>query len=271
MIDQRAAVLAVLRPELGTVEKPPNSNRTKYGKAYGMDGHAWCAMLLWWAMRKAGLAHLVPKSAYTPTIADWFRKRGQWHTSPQVGDWAFFDFAGDGVNRISHVAIVEAVNRDGSVITIEGNTSPGVKGSQRDGGGVYRRTRTRAGGIVGYGRPAYATGVTLAAPAPTAGLVRALQQATRLPLLDDVWGPATDGAINLVRDAALSKRFPNIIGLQNVIGTRADGQWGPASAKALDATVFAIQRALGVTADGRWGPGTDKAWAAARSRFGRGL
>lgn len=143
----------VARSYIGTVERPPNSNRTKFGAAYGMDGHAWCAMFIWYVMREAGLAHLIPKTAYTPTFANWFKQRGQWGTVPRPGAIAFFDFPGDGVNRISHVAIVEAVNPDGSVTCIEGNTSPGTAGSQRDGGGVWRRCR-RAG-IVGYGYPAY--------------------------------------------------------------------------------------------------------------------
>ena len=48
----------------------------------------------------------------------------------------FVDSPGDGVNRISHVGLVEAVNHDGTVQTIEGNTSSGRAGSQRarDGG-----------------------------------------------------------------------------------------------------------------------------------------
>lgn len=155
-----ARVLEVARSQLGTVESPPNSNHTPYGVAYGMDRVAWCAIFCWWTFQQAGVGNLIPKSAYTPAIADWFRARRQWGTVPAVGALALFDFPGDQVNRISHIGIVEAVNRDGSVICIEGNTAPGTAGSQRDGGGVYRRTRKV--GIVGYGYPAYA------APASTA-------------------------------------------------------------------------------------------------------
>lgn len=148
-----ARVLDVARREIGTVESPPGSNRTKYGAAYGANGVAWCAQFVWWVFREAGLSSLIPKTAYTPTFAQWFKSRGQWGTAPRPGAVVFFDFPNDGVDRISHVGLVEAVNRDGSIVTIEGNTPAGTGGSQRDGGGVWRRTRKA--GVVGYGYPAY--------------------------------------------------------------------------------------------------------------------
>lgn len=148
-------VLEVQRSQLGIVESPPNSNHTKYGMAYGLDRVAWCAIFQWWAFREAGEEHLIPKTAYTPAIAAWFRARGQWSTTPRIGSLVLFDFPGDGVGRISHVGIVEGINPNGTIVTVEGNTSPGTSGSQRDGGGVFRRTRSPSGGIVGYGHPAY--------------------------------------------------------------------------------------------------------------------
>lgn len=44
------------------------------------------------------------------------------------------------LNGHKHTGLVEAVNQDGSCITIEGNTNPG---GAVDGDGVYRRTRRR--------------------------------------------------------------------------------------------------------------------------------
>lgn len=113
------------------------------------------------------------------------------------------------------------------------------------------------------------------APAPAGGRgdaqVRALQTATRIPPAqrDGVWGPQTDGAINLVRDAVRG-HFPDVRAAQAVVGTPVDGQWGPASQRALTATVRAIQAALNVPVDGDWGPQTDRGWAAARGRHYRG-
>jgi hypothetical protein len=51
----------------------------------------------------------------------------------------FFDFPEDRVDRISRVGLVEAVSGDGSVTTIEDDTTSGRGGSQRDGDGVGRR------------------------------------------------------------------------------------------------------------------------------------
>lgn len=150
-----ARVLEVARSQLGTVESPPNSNHTRYGVAYGMDRVAWCAIFQWWCFREAGEADLIPKTAYTPALASWFRARGRWGTTPRVGSLVFFNFPGDGLDRISHVGIVEGINATGTIVSLEGNTSPGTSGSQRDGGGVFRRTRSPGGGIVGYGHPAY--------------------------------------------------------------------------------------------------------------------
>lgn len=149
-------VLAAAAAELGTVESPANSNKTKYGRWYGADANPWCAMFVSWIFAHQGLPLPASTSkgfAYTPAGAAWFQKQGRWTHTPRRGHVVFYDFPGDGVNRISHVGIVEKVNANGSIVAIEGNTSPGNGGSQRDGGGVYRRTRST--GIVGYGVPAY--------------------------------------------------------------------------------------------------------------------
>lgn len=223
-----AAILDVARRQLGTVESPKNSNRTPYGRAYGMDGNAWCAMFTWWVFQQAGLGTLHPKTAYTPTLADWFRKRGQWGSAPRVGALVLFDFPGDGVDRISHVGIVEAVNADRSIITIEGNTSAGTTGSQRDGGGVYRRARRT--GIVGYGYPAY-PGAPATAPAKTTAPAQPL-------LRRGSTGPA-------VRELqrVLAAWYPSL-------RLAVDGDFGPMTEQA----VKLLQKKAGITVDGVVGP-----------------
>lgn len=153
-----ADVLRLAGYEVGTVETP--NNKTEYNRWYGgasFDGQPWCATFVSWVFHKAGLplpASTAKGFAYTPSGAAWFQKQGRWHnTQPRAGDVVFFDWPGDGVNRISHVGIVDSVNPNGSVNTIEGNTQPGTAGNQSDGGAVHRRVRST--GIVGYGRPAY--------------------------------------------------------------------------------------------------------------------
>jgi hypothetical protein len=158
-------VLDRARSQIGTVEARDGSN--PYGKAYGMDRVAWCAEFQWWAFTTAGAGALIPKTAYTPTLYSWFQQRGQASRTPRVGSLVFYNWPGDGVDRIQHVGIVEAVNADGTITTIEGNTTSGVAGNQSAGGGVWRRRRSQSA-VVGYGHPAYTGAPAPAAPSPTA-------------------------------------------------------------------------------------------------------
>jgi hypothetical protein len=144
-------VLRVARSQIGTVEAANGAN--KYGAAYGMDRVAWCAQFVWWCFREAGASSLImQKTAYTPTLFDWYRKQGRSGATPQVGALVFYNWPSDGVDRIQHVGIVEAVE-PGAIVTVEGNTSDASAGN---GGRVLRRRRARNSSIVGYGYPAYA-------------------------------------------------------------------------------------------------------------------
>jgi hypothetical protein len=147
---------ALMRSQLGVKENPPGSNQVPYSAWYGVAA-PWCQMFQNWAHVRLGMtppgyvAGTVPKgSAYTPTCADWFRRLGRWTTRPTAGALVYYDFPGDGVNRISHVGWVEEVRPDGSIVAIEGNTD---SAGSRTGGQVMRKIRSS--GIVGYGRLAY--------------------------------------------------------------------------------------------------------------------
>lgn len=227
-----AAIIDIARREIGTVEKPVGSNRQKYGDAYGMPGVAWCNQFTWWCFREAGLSALTPKSAYTPATFDWYKRKGLTGTAPRPGALVFFDFPGDGVDRISHIGIVEAVNRDGTVTTIEGNTSSGVAGSQRNGGGVYRRIRR--GGIVGYAYPEYARSAPIAPPStPTAGGRAVIRTGSSGPLVE------------------LIQRFLGVVRA----GQPGYGKFGPATT----AAVKRYQQMKGLTVDGIVGADTWRA------------
>lgn len=104
---------------------------------------------------------LVTLTANCGTMDDWFRSKGQrvaWSATPKRGDIVFFDFTGKHTKR-THVGIVERVNPDGSITTIEGNTSVT---SNDNGGAVMRRTRYKYQ-VTSYGRPAYASNAELEA------------------------------------------------------------------------------------------------------------
>lgn len=100
-----------------------------------------------------------------------------------------------------------------------------------------------------------------------------LQRAVRTPA-DNKWGEATDrnGDAVVAASAWDGIHFPyGVKFTQGVVGTIADGNWGPRSAAAHTATVKNMQLALKNMgfkpgfADGVWGPATNAAYEAARS------
>lgn len=147
-------VLDVLKREKRRAigETPPGSNRNEYTRwFYGSDLAApWCAIYQCWVEDKAG-GMLMPKTAYTPTMAQFFIDNKRFGKVPRLGALAFFDFP-DSLPRIQHVGRVVDLSA-GRIVTNEGNTSSGTSGSQDDGGNVYERIRNAY--IVGYGYPAY--------------------------------------------------------------------------------------------------------------------
>lgn len=115
--------LAVARGELGVSEEPPGSNdgariatyRTATAGAYA--GAPWCAYFVSWCARQAGAPLGESGQGYgaVEQIEAWGRRTGRFVTEPQPGDIVLFGGA--------HTGIVESVNPDGSINTIEGNTS----------------------------------------------------------------------------------------------------------------------------------------------------
>ena len=141
-MSQRLDLVNIARAELGTIEGPKD-NETKYGKFTKANFLPWCGSFVMWCADQVGLK--LPNVVGTAAGADAFKKKKQWQDAstaiPEVGDIVFFDFPGDGVDRISHVGIVIKNNEDGTVTTIEGNTAPDKKGDQRNGGQVCKKVR----------------------------------------------------------------------------------------------------------------------------------
>jgi hypothetical protein len=176
------AIIGVAQKQIGTIEGPKD-NETKYGAWIKVNFQPWCQSFVSWCAFTAGVASF-PKSASTIAASDWFKKAGRWsdarNDDPQAGDWIYFDFPEDGVNRISHVGLCIKNNGDGTIQVIEGNTSGTAKGDQRNGGMCVEKTRgyvknnkkKLVNAVVGWGRPVYAGEENapllnkLAAPAP---------------------------------------------------------------------------------------------------------
>lgn len=151
--------------QVGTVEGPRN-NETVYGAFTGYNFQPWCGSFIMYGFDQIGLKG-EPSSVYTPAGAAAYKVKRRWidRNGPvQPGDIVFFDWGGSTqTSLVDHVGLVVGVNSDGSIQTIEGNTSPTDAGSQSNGGGVYRRVRPRRV-IAGFGRPAYTVDAEPEAP-----------------------------------------------------------------------------------------------------------
>ena len=72
-------VIETARADLGYAESPPNSNRTKYGEAYGMNGQPWCVMALWYWFSEAGERMAFfggGKTASCGALLRWYKEQG---------------------------------------------------------------------------------------------------------------------------------------------------------------------------------------------------
>ncbi len=151
-----AASLDVAAAQVGVREVPPNSNSgpqvEQYLASVGLGpGHAWCAAFTYWCAREAARKngqHTVPliKTAWTPSIWNWARRRGSFLLPEDVlarrqklQPGCLFLLHGNvgGHPRVKHVGFVAGA-AGGMIETIEGNTN---KRGSRDGGGVYRLSR----------------------------------------------------------------------------------------------------------------------------------
>jgi hypothetical protein len=164
-MSQKNDFVVTARGELGTVEGPKD-NETKYGAFTKANFLPWCGSFVMWCANQVGLK--IPNVVSTAAGAEKFKGIGAWSNAatanPTVGDLVFFDFA-EGGNPIDHVGIVARNNGDGTVTTIEGNTSGDAKksASERNGGEVAQKVRAyRVDNkkklpvfIVGFGTPKF--------------------------------------------------------------------------------------------------------------------
>ena len=151
-------VVKIARSQIGVKESPANSNRQKYGKAFGMNGTFWCAQYVWWCAWKADgkktktIAHdasaaYIHESTINNFGGKWVMKktksantRKEYTKKAKPGDIVSFDFGRMDAWR-DHVGLVDHV--EGSYIyCLEGNTTPDDKsGSQSNGGMVALKKR----------------------------------------------------------------------------------------------------------------------------------
>lgn len=147
------------------------NNHTMFGKWYGMDGAAWCAMFVSYCMNKAGAGALIKgaQTAKGSAQVSAFVRHAQKHKWQKItpanattGDIVIFDFPGG--YETDHVGFIRKPSdkKTHTIYTIEGNTSSGA-GSQSNGGGVYKRSRS-FGTVHSIWRPPYDPPTVKAAP-----------------------------------------------------------------------------------------------------------
>lgn len=214
-------VLNAARSKLGVREDPPGSNKVEFNTWALVVPGPWCAAFVSWAL-SAGGALDVPKFVYCPTGVNAYKAAGRFGSQPRVGAVVFFQWPG--IDRPCHVGLVEAIQADGSIVTVEGNTDVAGGGS---GGQVMRHVRR--GNIVGYGYPNYEA---LAPAAPNI--------------------PAVPVGVASHPTLRVGARGPAVRELQTKLQIPADGIFGPQT----QARVIQFQRNHKLAPDGIVGPRT---------------
>jgi cell wall-associated NlpC family hydrolase len=126
--------LAAAQTQIGQAEQPPGSND---GPAIGMyrsavegayPGAPWCAYFVSWAAAQAGapIGDRGQGLGSVAAITEWAGRTGRLVSQPQPGDLILFG--------TQHVGIVQSVNADGTLTTVEGNASSAVSVEQHSPG-----------------------------------------------------------------------------------------------------------------------------------------
>lgn len=142
----RDKIIEIGLQEIGQTEQPAGSNKTKYGKWFGLDGQPWCGMFVSYLYHHAGkpLGNIgyLKGFAGCQTAVKYFREKGMITDKPEPGDIVFFDWNGD--QRHEHCGIFVRHLDAQRFETIEGNTSIA---NQSNGGQVMKRVRSYNMGI----------------------------------------------------------------------------------------------------------------------------
>lgn len=138
--------MRVLRSQVGVIERGRNDGTAvrRYLASVGLRaGAPWCWALQYWTYVAAGegVPNAIVNTGSTQTAWHAARRHATRRTvaaMPQDGDLMVYYVPG---TWSGHGLRIESVRSGGWLTTIEGNTSSGKRGSQRDGDGVYRRHR----------------------------------------------------------------------------------------------------------------------------------
>lgn len=135
-------IVSIAQSQIGTTEQPSGTNKTKYGKWFGLDGVAWCGIFVSWCYDQAGkpLGRIGFLNGFAgcQTAVAHFKKKGKITTNPVAGDIVFYDWNGDG--RYDHTGIFVNWTSKDTFRAVEGNTAIG---NDSNGGQVMERDRNK--------------------------------------------------------------------------------------------------------------------------------
>lgn len=140
----RQSVIDTAAAENGTKEAPPNSNKTKYGEWYGLNGEKWCAIFVSYVYAHAGnpLEAIDTPNGYQSCQSGYvfWKRKNRFTKQPQQGDIVLYDWTGDG--HCDHTGIfVQWIDAAQTKFQAwEGNTA---QGNDSDGGQVMLRERNK--------------------------------------------------------------------------------------------------------------------------------
>jgi hypothetical protein len=244
-------VVDLARQHIGYIEGPRN-NETKFGAWSGYNFQPWCGSFINWLFHSTN-THGEPSVVWTPGGANSYRAKGRLlprnSNDVRPGDVVFFDWGGSqNTANIDHVGLVEAVFPDGRIQTIEGNTSASDRGSQSNGGGVWRRVRPR-GVIAGFGRPNYSADPNSPYnPNSNVDWVK-LRKFLAASLQNDL---RPVGTLRMGSSGSGVVALQKALNLVSGVSLTADGSFGNATRSA----VVAFQKFFKLGADGVVGPAT---------------
>lgn len=240
---------------IGIKEYPANSNRTQFGEAYGFNGVPWCCIFQWYLFNKKGMVvqfYGGKKTASCTTLMNWAKSKYKFYTTGyQPGDLVFYNF--DNKPDADHIGLITEVH-NGYIMAIEGNTSPGKRGSQDNGGMVCLKKRLNSL-ILGVYRPDYATEK---GSNDKSNVIQPIK-------------PTTASQFKINKTILKGQKAANYFISNSLKKIGEDGIRGSETRKA---AVMVIQTALNkdynfkLAVDGIWGSATDKAFGSHYVKLG---
>lgn len=143
----RDKITEIAKKEIGYDEQPPGSNIVP---RFGSSGDPWCSYFVTWVWNKAGVN--IPTLPCSGSVGQWAQTHTKWKPAagakPEPGDAIIYG-TGDSCPASVHIGIVEKVNSNGMITTIEGNYADTV--SRR--GPFDPKSQNVPGPVFGFAAP----------------------------------------------------------------------------------------------------------------------